>query len=485
MDNEGYTTCDMGHQHWGLGGAAGLMLHHQDENGTHRYLMQQRSPLVEHPDTWAPPSGALGVGEHPIQGALREAQEELGPFQSTNHQIAHTNDHGGWAFHTVSADTPHQFDPELDDESSDAAWLTPEEIDEMPLHPGFKESWNELRPPPQQKFAKDDGTPDELHVAYHIPDDIRNKIHRWAKGQDWPEGIELEDPSEYHITVMYSPSGRAEHKDADWIHKHKGRVDAEVAAFDNFTQTQDGSVAHVLHIKSDAAKEHAEAMQEEAKDKGLEITDFEGGYKPHLTVGYGKKKADLDPPKLSFKTEEMKVSEPRVKESAWNFGAVSAPAVPLYHWTDAANLHDWMDSAHTGPGETYLTEHGDAPDDSSWNPDVPMMNNPVRLTIDHSQLDPAGWDEGYHGWLNNYLYRGAIPPHAVTDVKAFPSANSWDQPEHWAKTKVVIYLPENEGKSTDPQEVCDPEDAWPEWGGLNNDQKTRDIQFGDSSTATI
>lgn len=165
MDNEGFTTCDLGHQHYGLGGAAGLMLHHQDPvSGTHRYLMQQRSPYVDHGGTWAPPSGALDPGEHPIMGALREAQEELGPFQSSNHQVAHTNDHGGWAFHTVTADTPHMFDPELDDESSDAAWLTPEEIDEMPLHPGFRESWNDLRPPPQQRTAKTASNPRERRI---------------------------------------------------------------------------------------------------------------------------------------------------------------------------------------------------------------------------------------------------------------------------------------------------------------------------------
>jgi hypothetical protein len=56
-----------------------------------------------------------------------------------------------------------------------------------------------------------------------------------------------------------------------------------------------------------------------------------------------------------------------------------------------------------------------------------------------------------------------------------PVVNS-DPNQVWS---FVPPLPENEGKSTEPQEVNDPEDAWPEWGELSPDQKQHDLMWGD------
>lgn len=123
---------------------------------------------------------------------------------------------------------------------------------------------------------------------------------------------------------------------------------------------------------------------------------------------------------------------------AWNEvrpSFLKTAATPLYHWVDASDLEGWMDPSHTGPGQTYLTTHGDAPDNESWNPDVPWMDNPVRLTIDVNQLDPDGFDPEYGGWLGNELYRGVIPQSAILDVKPFKKPETWNmnpnQDDHW------------------------------------------------------
>ena len=144
--NDAYVHCDRGHRHWGAGGAAGLLLRHRGENGETRYMLQKRGPEVDHPNTVSIPGGAIGPGEHPVDAATREAQEEMRDLPNFRVSHVHVNDHGGWQYHTVVADVDHRFDPEGDgDEHGGAGWHTKDEIDSMDLHPGFAESWGEVR----------------------------------------------------------------------------------------------------------------------------------------------------------------------------------------------------------------------------------------------------------------------------------------------------------------------------------------------------
>lgn len=138
MSTENWTRCDQGHVHWGTEGAAGLLLRHTDEHGQKRYLLQRRAPWVDHGNTWSTPGGALNHGESPEEGALREGHEEMGHFEST-HSHTITDDHGGWAYHTVVHDVPEQFHPHGDDgyEHAGHRWATKDEMEGMPLHPGF------------------------------------------------------------------------------------------------------------------------------------------------------------------------------------------------------------------------------------------------------------------------------------------------------------------------------------------------------------
>ena len=72
-DGDGWVQCDCGNKHWGLHGAAGLLL---VRNGM--VLLQHRAPWVHNGDTWGIPGGARDSHEDVIAGALREAIEETG-----------------------------------------------------------------------------------------------------------------------------------------------------------------------------------------------------------------------------------------------------------------------------------------------------------------------------------------------------------------------------------------------------------------------
>jgi 8-oxo-dGTP diphosphatase len=144
-----WTTCALGHDHWGPDGAAGLMLSHTDDQGVTRHLLQHRSPYVQHGNTWSIPGGAINPGETPEQAAHREASEEFGQLPHYNITGRTTADCGGWKYHTIHGTVDQRFDPSNDmvdpeygvDEGY-GRWHTPEEINQLPLHPGFASSWH-------------------------------------------------------------------------------------------------------------------------------------------------------------------------------------------------------------------------------------------------------------------------------------------------------------------------------------------------------
>jgi 8-oxo-dGTP pyrophosphatase MutT (NUDIX family) len=146
---DGWTTCALGHRHWGRAGAAGLLLHRDGETGT-EVLLQHRAQWSHHGGTWGTPGGALHEGELPHVGALREVHEELGlaPEDLVLGERS-VDDHGGWAYTTVLARPARPIDAadlRLDGESDGAAWLPLALLDEVELHPGLAASLSRLRP---------------------------------------------------------------------------------------------------------------------------------------------------------------------------------------------------------------------------------------------------------------------------------------------------------------------------------------------------
>ncbi|MFI6324648.1 NUDIX domain-containing protein [Nonomuraea sp. NPDC050556] len=146
-DGDGWTVCERGHRHWGLYGAAGLLAVHHDDRGAPHVLMQKRSWWSHHGGTWGLPGGAKDSHEGAVATALREAWEEAALVpDGLRVQGVYTDDHGGWAFETVicEADALLPAAP-ANGESAELRWLSLAEIDRKNLHPGFAESWGEVR----------------------------------------------------------------------------------------------------------------------------------------------------------------------------------------------------------------------------------------------------------------------------------------------------------------------------------------------------
>jgi 8-oxo-dGTP diphosphatase len=141
-DGDGWIQCACGNKHWGLNGAAGILL----VRGT-QILLQHRAPWVHNGDTWGIPGGARDSHESVLEAAIREAKEETGidPVHLTPIQTF-SDDHGSWRYDTVIA---HANDDlvahELNDESHEVRWVEIEKVEELTLHPSFEKSWPTLK----------------------------------------------------------------------------------------------------------------------------------------------------------------------------------------------------------------------------------------------------------------------------------------------------------------------------------------------------
>jgi 8-oxo-dGTP pyrophosphatase MutT (NUDIX family) len=149
-DGNGWTTCGLGHRHWGRFGAAGLLAYAPgpaDGTGQTHVLLQRRSWWGNHGGTWGPPGGARDSHESAVTAALREAEEECAmPARAVSARGILLDDHGGWSYQTVVASAPRPFPVRaVSSETSKAAWVAPEDIADLDLHPGFAEWWPVLR----------------------------------------------------------------------------------------------------------------------------------------------------------------------------------------------------------------------------------------------------------------------------------------------------------------------------------------------------
>ncbi len=148
-DGNGWVECDLGHRHWGLYGAAGLLLHNADDDGTLRILLQHRADWCHHGGTWGLPGGARDSHESVEEAALREAVEETA-LDGAKVRLRHTfvDDHGGWSYTTVYADSLTQLETVPNEESAGLEWVSTDCVEDLPLHPGFGHTWPDVRLPP-------------------------------------------------------------------------------------------------------------------------------------------------------------------------------------------------------------------------------------------------------------------------------------------------------------------------------------------------
>jgi 8-oxo-dGTP diphosphatase len=141
-DGNGWVECELGHRHWGLHGAAGLLLHTVDADSALRVLLQHRADWCHHGGTWGLPGGARDSHETVQEAALREAIEETS-IDGTKVRLRHTfaDDHGGWSYTTVYADCLTHLATIPNEESAALEWVRSDLVADLPLHPGFGHTW--------------------------------------------------------------------------------------------------------------------------------------------------------------------------------------------------------------------------------------------------------------------------------------------------------------------------------------------------------
>jgi 8-oxo-dGTP diphosphatase len=155
-DGDGWVVSDTGSAHWGVFGAAGLLLRAPRPDGSPAVLLQHRAPWSHQGGTWGLPGGARDSHESPHEAAVREAHEEAGlpghlvSVRATvvTAEISAANGRY-WTYTTVVADAPEQLQTVPNFESAEMRWVGEDEVDELPLHPGFAASWQRLRTAPE------------------------------------------------------------------------------------------------------------------------------------------------------------------------------------------------------------------------------------------------------------------------------------------------------------------------------------------------
>jgi 8-oxo-dGTP diphosphatase len=220
-DNDTWVHCDQGHEHWGAEGAAGMLIRHHGDDGKTRYLLQKRAPWVDHGNTWGIPGGAIDSGESPEAAAHRETEEEMGELPRLKHSHTVTDDHGGgWAYHTVVADSPHRFTPEGggedEDEHAGHGWFTHGEMNELPLHPGFRKSWDRVRT----------SHPGNVKQAMNAEEAAHNHARAYVDWQLERPHDEMEEEDEAPHWLHDAMNERNDDFDAKWHRMHPDEHDS-------------------------------------------------------------------------------------------------------------------------------------------------------------------------------------------------------------------------------------------------------------------
>jgi 8-oxo-dGTP diphosphatase len=151
-DGDGWVISDSGAHFWGRYGAAGLLVRAPRRDGTPAVLLQHRAVWSHQGGTWGLPGGARDSHESPEQTAVREAHEEAG-LAAERLAIRgaivtkEVTGIGGtrWSYTTVVADAAELLPTVPNRETAEMRWVAEEEVDHLPLHPGFAASWPRLR----------------------------------------------------------------------------------------------------------------------------------------------------------------------------------------------------------------------------------------------------------------------------------------------------------------------------------------------------
>ena len=143
-DGDGWIDCRCGNRHWGLHGAAGILLTRSSE-----VLLQLRAPWVHNGGTWGIPGGARDSHESWQEAAIREAAEEIGIFAEMIDLASSqffSDDHGDWRYETLIVRALDHFEiGEGNHETVEVRWVDLERVEQLPLHQSFAIAWPRIK----------------------------------------------------------------------------------------------------------------------------------------------------------------------------------------------------------------------------------------------------------------------------------------------------------------------------------------------------
>lgn len=144
---DGFIRCSDGYVRWGIFGAAGVVFIVNGDDGSPRVMLQKRSPMAHEGGTWSCAGGALDQGEMPIDGAMREATEEVGsipePYSVLGEYVFRPA--LDWAYTTLVVEVEERFGRSINFETDAVEWFAVENVNLLSLHAGFAAAWPHLR----------------------------------------------------------------------------------------------------------------------------------------------------------------------------------------------------------------------------------------------------------------------------------------------------------------------------------------------------
>jgi len=140
---DGWVACSCGRRHWGLNGAAGVLLVRVADDGRtpESVVLQHRALWSDQGGTWGIPGGAVADDESALAGGLRETQEEAGVDPEQIRVVATVVlDHRDWTYTTLIAverDGVRVEPRATDPESLEVAWVPLSDVPSLPLLTAF------------------------------------------------------------------------------------------------------------------------------------------------------------------------------------------------------------------------------------------------------------------------------------------------------------------------------------------------------------
>ena len=110
-------------------------------------MLQKRSAMAHEGGTWSCAGGALDQGEMPLDGALREAIEEVGSIPEPHRVVGEYVFRPAldWAYTTLVIEVEERFGRSINFETEAVEWFDVANVELLQLHAGFSAAWPYLR----------------------------------------------------------------------------------------------------------------------------------------------------------------------------------------------------------------------------------------------------------------------------------------------------------------------------------------------------